>query len=92
MGVAVWKFPLPQGALSVWQEVTMPERSEIVHVGQQSHMPVIWAVVDPDTTLTEIRRLAVVPTGEDIGRPAQYHGTVHLHDGRIVLHVFEDMG
>lgn len=89
---AVWKFPLPQGAAPAPVDVEMPARSEIVHFDQQDDTPTIWALVNPDETERETRRILVLPTGYSTAHgPLLYLGMAKLHDGLLIAHGFEVM-
>jgi hypothetical protein len=86
----VWKFVVPIRATPEWVVVAMPARSEIVRVGQQDDLPVVWALVDRDAEELEARVLIAVPTGHDLHGQVAYLGSTEVH-GRVVVHVFEDM-
>lgn len=89
--VSVWKFPVPQSFQPCAVDVVMPARSEIVRVGQQNDVPVVWAIVDPAETQPETRRLIVLPTGANSSEQLSYIGTTELYNGEIAAHVFEVM-
>jgi hypothetical protein len=88
-GRAVWKFPLSIGIAPPVADIAMPVGAEILHVGQQDDVPTVWALVDPGARATEARHLLAVPTGFELPFACDYLGTTHIHDGRIVVHVFE---
>jgi hypothetical protein len=75
------------------QNIELPKGARILSVGQQKNMIFIWAVIDP-TQPKEIRRFHVFGTGhlvpEHIANCGYFIGTVHLFDGALVFHVFED--
>lgn len=52
----------------------------------------LWAMVDTDAEL-ELRRFRVFGTGHIIPTDIdlRYIGTVHMHAGRFVFHVFESL-
>lgn len=85
---AVWKFPLQVGGVS---EVTIPLIAKILSVHAQGEGISLWALVDVDNAdATVVRRFAVVPTGAAVpDGPLSFLGTVLLHGGRLVFHVFE---
>jgi hypothetical protein len=71
------------------QIVQMPAGSTALHVKEQNGELCIWALVDPDKP-TCSRRFFVHGTGHTLHPGAlDYIGTAHLHNGGIVLHVFE---
>ena len=68
--------------------VPMPWTREILCVQMQAGVPCVWARVDPESTLVPVV-FAVVGTGHPL--PADsgpYVGTVQLHGGALILHVF----
>lgn len=85
---AVWKFPIEVGAT----EVKMPRGAEVLHVGAQDELPMLWALVDVDAA-PEVRRFVLLATGEpwrdDPSMVMIYQGTVLLFDGAFVGHIFE---
>ena len=46
MARSVWKFKIPVGVKIDFESVWMPERSEIVRVGQQEDEVYVWALID----------------------------------------------
>ena len=85
---AVWKFPL--GPLNDLIDVAMPVGAEIVFVGVQHGEPMLWARVQVEAPL-ETRRFRVAGTGHVLADEVGPHvGSFMLHDGAIVVHVFED--
>lgn len=82
----IWKFPLSTAPTHL---AVMPAGAEILHVKERDNFPCIWALVDTRQTVTERRTFHIVQTGDDIPADAgRYIGTVHLHNGTHVLHVF----
>jgi len=83
----VWKFVIEDPETPV----SMPARADILHVASQEGKVCIWALVDPSAPKVE-RRFVVVVTGDSVppycGR---FHGTVLLHGGTVVLHVWDDI-
>lgn len=73
------------------QWVLMPKGAVLLHVAEQGGGQLyVWAHVDPAAPLVP-RRIITIDTGHpapDIGQ-FDHVGTVLLHGGRIVLHVFD---
>jgi hypothetical protein len=70
-------------------EIEMPVGAEILCVQVQYGTAKIWALVD-DPTITEKRKFRIKVTGEEFNRfDLKYIGTVQLHDGHFVGHLFE---
>lgn len=92
----VWKFALgARVEISVPLVVEMPVGARIVHVDYDPKigLPAVWAEVKA-TEPTEIRRLAVVMTGEmfDFAPYEPRHlGTVVTPTG-FVMHIYEAVG
>lgn len=68
--------------------VEMPKEAKILSVGVQHGTVCIWAEVD-NTAKTEMREFTVIGTGYVVPEDVKFLGTVQLHDGHIVLHVYE---
>lgn len=91
----VWKFHL---ALTNQQQVAMPLGAELLAV--QSQDPTspsdglqAWALVDPLEHIQEGRTFYIFGTGHRIEDHLRlkYVGTVQLHGGSLVFHVFEEL-
>ena len=68
----------------------LPQGAEPLHVDVQGGRVWLWARVDPSQP--EVPRVfRIAGTGHDLGpaNNAPHVGTVLLHDGRLVFHVFE---
>lgn len=55
----------------------------------------VWAMVDTEVTGKEMRRIAVLKTGQEITLPTEhllFINSVQFGDGELVLHVFEYTG
>lgn len=82
----IWKFEItPDG-----QTVQMPVNAVILSVQNQKEKLCLWAFVDPRAP-TEAREFEVIGTGhafQDDPR-RRYLGTVQMHNGFLVWHVFE---
>lgn len=92
-GWTIWKFPLPIDTDRF--EIAMPAA---VHLSLQvqDEIPCLWAAVLPETAEAgkrEPRRFVWVRTGHRIpddvlNIPRSFVGTVQLHRGALVLHLF----
>ncbi len=69
-------------------DVEMPEAAKILSVGVQHGTICVWAEVDVMAD-TETREFSVVGTGLEAPEDDKFLGTVQLHDGHFVLHVYE---
>jgi hypothetical protein len=79
----IWKF-----RLHPTQPVMVPIGATILSVGNQSDDIYMWALVDPDAVQEPVRPV-IVGTGHEVPADAgPFIGTVILHDGALVLHVF----
>lgn len=87
MTAAIWKFPL---AIADEQDILMPGDASLLAVQMQHGVPTLWVLVTPDAP-TVRRRLRIVGTGHpcDDVTAAQYVGTFQLHEGALILHVFD---
>lgn len=85
----IWKYPL---TIEDSQAITMKEHARIIAVQNQNDTLIMWAWVDPNAT-DEVRHIRLIGTGHPID-PAlllDFLGTVQLLDGKLVLHVFEEL-
>lgn len=71
--------------------VRLPMGAEILCAREQRDAICIWYRFDVDTVLTQERQIVMCGTGHPAPSPADAHyiGTVFLHGGDLVLHVFE---
>jgi len=83
----VYKYPLTFGD---WVSVPMPEGAEVLCVQIQHDEPFLWARVTPENP-PALRHFRIAGTGHDLGsNVGRYVGTFQMHDGDLVMHVFED--
>lgn len=77
------------------QKISMPVGAEILTVGVQEDFICIWALVNDDHAIEE-RTFEIFGTGNpihgDMGISRNYLGTVFMHDGKLVWHIFEYTG
>lgn len=97
----IWKYVIIPSERK--QVIEMPRDSKILSVHTQ-RLPLlntsrglveqicIWALVDPDTKITEKRFFRVYGTGHPVERHEclDFVGTIHMPDAKLVFHVFED--
>lgn len=90
---AIWKFELtPAGAEHLAAARAMPAHAKVLSVGQQNDKLMIWAQIDTDLERDGgTRYFHVFGTGHDLPGAGlgDFLGTVHLHGGRIVVHIFD---
>lgn len=88
----IWKYEL---TVAEYQTVEMPVDAEILTVQMQGDVLCLWALVSPDAELAP-RSIEVFGTGHPIeysaGNYRRYIGTVQMHGGSLVWHVFEYTG
>ena len=66
----------------------MPRGAEVLTVQMQREVLCVWAVVDPDAE-KEQRKFIVYGTGHEYDSiKGEYVGTVQIHGGDLVWHVF----
>lgn len=92
----IHKYPVDLDALDFDNVATIPMKkgASVIHVDVQDDVLCIWALVDDEVEM-EDRKILVVGTGHPIPESMlsfYYLGSALLIDGRIVLHLFEDMG
>lgn len=85
----IWKFQLRATGDQV---IRMPAGAEIISCQAQNGKVCLWATVDPKGEPAP-RRFSIYGTGMDAEEPpGDFVGTVLLHGGGLVLHVFETTG
>lgn len=89
MNETVWKYVLLPGQSTL----AMPVGARILSVQAQRDDVCLWALVDRDTTIDEIRYFEAYPTGEPVPAPPGgkrvHRGTALMEGGALVFHVFE---
>jgi len=84
MSATIWKIELGDRIVKTHE---MPADSRILAVQIQHGAPVLWAEVDPSAPKV-LRRFEWAATGGSVPRGV-YVGTVQLHDGALVLHLYD---
>ena len=86
--IAVWKFELPiDDYVTI---LAIPRGARLLTVAVQDGRLVLYALVD--TAYPNVmRRMRIAGTGHPISgdEAANYVGTVLMHGGRLVFHVFD---
>ena len=81
---SVWKFSVPVDDASV---IEMPHGAKLLSVANQRETICLWAAVD--TRAPKVgRRIQVCGTGHPLPL-GEFVGTVVLHRGALVFHVFD---
>jgi len=94
----IWKYTLQNKER---QELALPKNAEILSAHAQKENICIWALVDTEQIdLVESRTILIYPTGKpfeaaltytrsNTNTGSRFIGTVLLHNGSLVFHVFE---
>lgn len=71
--------------------INMPKLSQLLSVHEQVGQICLWVLVDPQN-VDETREFVVIGTGHNIPKDGHaFVGTAMMHDGSLVLHVFEKL-
>lgn len=84
--ITIYKYPAPVSADRL--TITLPEGAEILTVQVQNGEPHVWARVD-NSRPPVARLFRWYGTGHASRLDAKYIGTIQLHDGALVFHLFE---
>jgi len=85
----IYKYKLKQQEIV---EVEMPKGARVLTAQAQGVHVWIWAIVDADPKETEMRRFAILKTGQSISFNTDvltHVGSVQFDEGGLVYHVFE---
>lgn len=87
--MTIWKFVLE---ISDIQEIQMPGGADILSVAEQDGRLCLWALVDPGA-IRECRKVWIIVTGNPFPEAVELHfiGTVPMHGGALIWHVFEEI-
>ncbi len=71
-------------------EIYLPTGAHVLSVGNQKDQLCVWAKVNTNSVDQELVKFMLVGTGIEIREdcPTRFLGTVLLHDGDLVIHVF----
>ncbi len=87
MSKKIFKYPLETTDI---QRIEMPQGAEILCIQTQNETPCIWALVEPNSTVTK-RTFEIFGTGhyvpDNLNRT--YIGTYQLQCGQLVFHCYE---
>lgn len=85
----IYKYPLE--IVTGVATVEMPYYSHVLCVQVQRELPCVWATVDPRWPL-RTHKFHVFGTGHAFPEfnPGLYLGTIQLHGGDLVAHVFHE--
>ena len=84
----IHKYPLKGVAT---QNITTPAGPKLLHLAVQNGVPCLWFLVDPGREYEVEWQIRVYGTGEivpDFESLNTFFGTILLHDGALVYHVF----
>lgn len=86
MGKSIWKFPAP-----IDEDITisMPFGAEVLTVALQGGVPFVWAKIDTEEPVFALYKFSWRGTGHPAGGLGKYVGTVLMHGGALVFHLFE---
>ena len=99
----IYKYDIPLSAgqgLSTDSSFTLdiPEEGEVLSVAAQHNKPVMWVFVDTEAEVKP-RKFRVATTGNPYPGGMKwkagdecYSGTIILHEGTLVIHIFEVWG
>ncbi len=83
--LTVYKYELPIADIA---KVALPEGAEILSVGLQGGLPMLWARVDTEVTGTEVRMVRLAGTGHPHA-DGRFIGSMMSPDGALVIHAFD---
>ncbi len=85
----IWKYNF-----TTYAEFDVPKDAQILDVQVQHNEATIWMLVETNNP-KETRKFIAQPTGHELPDYAddlglmEYVGTIQLHDGYLVFHIFE---
>lgn len=83
----IYKYPIE---IEDEVSVEMPLGAEILCVQMQGGHPCIWALVDADEVGKQVKGFIWRGTGHTMpDNHGKYVGTVQLHGGSLIFHLFE---
>ncbi len=86
----VWKYALNGWgpAARIRHDVPLPENAKLLSLQNQQGTATLWAEVD--TEAAEVRRtFEWFGTGHSVPPHASYVGTLQVHNGDLVFHLYE---
>lgn len=86
MGLTIWKARL---SIVPNTSIMVPAEAEFLSAHTQYEEICVWFRCNPSNPL-EPRNIAIVPTGGPCPETGKFLGTVLLHGGSLVFHVFSE--
>jgi hypothetical protein len=69
----------------------LPFGSTVLTVQAQDNLPVLWAEVDPETSLRETHHFFLLNTGAELpARSGKYLNTVQINGGKFIFHIYKE--
>lgn len=85
--MTIWRYPLNA---YYEQTIEMPRNAKILAIQLQDGAPVLWALVNPHSSLKDRRVFRSIETGAEFESAGlEYVATVQIFSD-YVIHVFED--
>jgi hypothetical protein len=86
----IWKYPLTDWGPGsrVRHAIDMPSGATVLALQDQFGMSTLWVQVDPEAPRAE-RTFEWVGTGHPVPEHGEYVGTVQVHGGQFVFHLYE---
>lgn len=85
----IWKYPL---AITDRQTITTKAGARFMSVQVQNDTPCLWLLVETNMPDEQVR-LRIHGTGHEVYESENldgFLGTIQLHEGELVLHVFKE--
>ena len=84
----VYKYELPVRDVAT---IRLPKGADWLSVGCQQDELFLWCLVDPSETDTTERTFRIAGTGHDLAHNKNWDfiGSVMMHGGTLVFHIFE---
>lgn len=83
--ITIYKYPVEIDKQII---IMMPWGAKFLCIQVQNGVPCIWVQVDTDEALVE-RKFFWYGTGNPSDMTKNYLGTIQLHNGNLVFHLFE---
>lgn len=87
--ITIYKYKIKQETVST---VEMPRSARLLTAKALGSHVWVWAIVDTDDKEREMRKIAVIKTGQEVALNPDlmtHIETVQFGEGELVLHVFE---
>lgn len=85
--MTIFKYTLDGSPVTI----SLPRGAKILSVAEQNERVVLWAMVDPKELALQERVIQIFGTGHPIedAESLTFIGTVLMHKGKLVWHIFE---